>query len=101
MVTSVLGHGRSFVVQGAVSAEMFNTANMEHFAVYAKLRPFLSEIRTAASYPDYLLNLERVVQMVPKPEKRVAIFERYMTRQRGLAAEGKQQSVYPSATDGG
>ena len=98
MVTSYWDMAASLVLQGAVPAEMFNEANTEHFALFAKLRPFLSEMRSATSYPDYLINLERVVGMVPEPEARVAIFERYMRRQRALAAEGKQRSNYqPSA----
>lgn len=97
MVTSYWDMAASFVVQGAVPAEMFNEANTEHLVVFAKMRPFLSEVRAAASYPDYLGNLERVVGMLPQPEERVAIFERYLDRQRKLAAEGKQRSVFPAS----
>ena len=94
MVTSYWDMAASFVVQGAVPADMFNAANTEHIALYAKLRPFLADIRSATSYPDYLMNLERVIGMLPEPEDRIAIFERYVTRQRGLAAEGKQRPAY-------
>jgi hypothetical protein len=64
--------------------------------VYAKLRPFLAEIRTAAKYPDYLSNIERVVGLLDQSEQRIAIFERYVERQRKLAAEGKQRPTYPA-----
>jgi len=95
MVTSYWDMAASLVNQGAIPAEMFNEANTEHIALYAKLRPFLAEIRSTTKYPDYLWNLERVVGMMPKPEERIAIFERYMNRQRTLAAEGKQRAAYP------
>jgi len=94
MVTSYWDMAASLVLQGALPAEMFNDANTEHIALYAKLRPFLAEIRAATNYPDYLINLERVVEMLPEPEARIAIFERYMKRQRALAAEGKQRPMY-------
>jgi len=94
MVTSYWDMAASLVVQGAVPAAMFNEANTEHIALLAKLRPFLPDVRSAANYPDYLANVERVVGMVPQPEERIAIFERYMARQRALAAEGKQRPVY-------
>ena len=71
---------------------MFNAANTEHIALYAKLRPFLVEVRAAAKYPDYLTSVECVVTALPDAEGRIAIFERYLTRQRALAAEGKQRS---------
>src|SRR6059058_2067879 len=61
MVTSYWDMAASLVTQGAIPAEMFNAANTEHFATYAKLRPFLDEIRAATRYPDYLMSLERVV----------------------------------------
>jgi hypothetical protein len=95
MVTSYWDMAASLVLRGAIPAEMFNDANTEHFALYAKLRPFLAEIRAATSYPDYLLNLERLVAMLPESEERIAIFARYMSRQRALAAEGKQRPAYP------
>jgi hypothetical protein len=97
MVTSYWDMAASLVTQGAIPAEMFNEANTEHIAVFAKLRPYLAEIRSATGYPDYLENVERVIGMLPRPEERVALFERYMARQRTLAAEGKQRAAYPTA----
>jgi hypothetical protein len=97
MVTSYWDMAASLVTQGAIPAEMFNEANTEHIAVFAKLRPYLTEIRSATGYPDYLENVERVIGMLPRPEERVALFERYMARQRTLAAEGKQRAAYPTA----
>jgi hypothetical protein len=94
MVTSYWDMAASLVVQGAIPADMFNEANTEHFAFYAKLRPFLAEVRATSGYPDYLLNIERVVGMMAEPEQRLAIFDRYMQRQRALADDGKQRPVY-------
>jgi hypothetical protein len=99
MVTSYWDMAASLVVQGAIPAEMFNEANTEHIALFAKLRPFLPDIRSATNYPDYLRSLERVVGMMPQPEERIAIFERYMSRQRAFAAEGKQRTAYPDVAD--
>jgi hypothetical protein len=49
-------------------------------------------VRAATNYPDYLLNLERVVTSAPDSESRIAIFASYLERQRKFAAEGKQRS---------
>jgi hypothetical protein len=100
MVTSYWDMAASLVVQGAIPAEMFNEANTEHFAVYAKLRPFLEEVRASTKYADYLANLERVIGMHPHPDERIAIFARYLERQRGLAAAGKQRPTYPAPVAG-
>ena len=94
MVTTYWDMAASLVTQGAISAEMFNEANTEHIAVFAKMKPYLAEVRATTNYPDYLINIEKVVGMLPNPEEKVGIFERYMTRQRGLAAEGKQRPTY-------
>jgi len=93
MVTSYWDMAASLVLQDAIPAPMFNEANTEHFALFAKLRPFLAEVRATAGYPDYLSNVERVVGMVPNADERIAIFERYMKRQRAIAADGKQRPL--------
>src|SRR4029078_5884973 len=90
MVTTYWDMAASLVVAGAIPAEMFNEGNTEHFAVFAQMQPFLAEVPAATEYPDYLGNLERVIEMKPQSQQRVAIFERYMTRQRALAADGRQ-----------
>jgi hypothetical protein len=100
MVTSYWDMAASLVVQQAIPLEMFNAANTEHFAVYAKLRPYLEELRAAAKYPDYLLSLEKVVTSPRDAEARIDVFDRYMQRQRSLAAEGKQQPNLMSTAAG-
>ena len=102
MVTTYWDMAASLVVYGAIPAEMFNAANTEHIALYAKLRPFLAEIRATTKYSDYLSNVEQVVSSLPDAEERIAIFERYMGRQRKLAGEGRQRAAYssPERADG-
>jgi len=92
MVTSYWDMAASLVTQGAIPATMFNASNTEHFALYAKLRPFLAEIRAITKYPDYLAHVETVINTEADPESRIGIFARYMERQRKLAADGKQRS---------
>jgi hypothetical protein len=94
MVTSYWDMAASMVTQGAIPAAMFNASNTEHFALYAKLRPFLADIRAATKYPDYLGHVEKVIHAEPDSESRVDIFARYMAQQRKLAADGKQRSYY-------
>src|SRR5947209_14176527 len=47
MVTTYWDMAASLVVQDAIPAAMFNAGNTEHIALYAKLRPFLPEVRGA------------------------------------------------------
>jgi hypothetical protein len=58
------------------------------------MRPFLDEVRAATGYPDYLTNVE---QLVTSATERIDVFDRYMQRQRALAAAGKQRANLTSS----
>jgi hypothetical protein len=80
MVASYWDMAAAFVVFGAINADMFNAINTEHVVVYAKLQPFLSEIRAIPGIPPYLYlkHLEPVVQGIPNAAERIAVMRRYM-----------------------
>jgi hypothetical protein len=80
MVTTYWEMAASFVVLGAIDADMFHAANTEHLAVYSKLRPYLADVRKLAGYPDYLRNLESLVSALPDADARLAPIERYLAR---------------------
>ena len=71
MVTTYWDMACSFVVHGALDAEMFNAANGEHIGVYAKLEPFINEIRQKMGAPTYLQHLEQVVTNLPDAQERM------------------------------
>ena len=80
MVASYWDMAAAFVVFGAINGEMFNAINTEHVAVYAKLEPFLAELRAMPGIPPYLFlkHLEPVVLLIPDAQERVAAMRRYM-----------------------
>jgi hypothetical protein len=80
MVTTYWEMAASFVVLGAIDADMFHAANTEHLAVYSKLRPYLADVRKLAGYPDYLQHLESLVSALPDADARLAPIERYLAR---------------------
>ena len=86
MVASYWDMASAFVVLGAIDEEMFNAINTEHVAVYAKLKPFLAELRAMPGIPPYLYlkHLEPLVQRIPEAEERVAAMRRYMKSRREL-----------------
>ena len=59
--SSTMGHSR----------ELFLEANSEHLVVFAKLQPFIAEIRETIGEPDYLAHLEQLVMNVPNIEKKL------------------------------
>lgn len=89
MVASYWDMAAAFVVLGAIDAEMFNAINTEHVAVYAKLQPFLEELRGMPGLPPYLYlkHLEPVVLGLPDAAERIAVMRRYMQSRRQPGAE--------------
>ena len=92
MVASYWDMAAAFVVLGAINEEMFNAINTEHVAVYAKLQPFLEELRAVPGIPPYLFlkHLEPVVQRIPDYQERVAAMRRYMKSRRELQAAAQK-----------
>lgn len=80
MVASYWDMAAAFVNFGAIDEEMFNDINTEHVAIYAKLQPFLAEIRAMPGVPPYLYlkHLEPLVQRMPDAQERIAAMKRYM-----------------------
>ena len=71
MVTTYWDMACSFVNHGAIDAEMFNDATGEQVFVFAKLQPFLEQLRAAVS-TNYMKHLERAVLAMPQAEERLA-----------------------------
>jgi hypothetical protein len=84
MVASYWDMAAAFVVFGAINSDMFNAINTEHVLVYAKLQPFLAELRAVPGIPPYLYlkHLEPVVQSIPDAEDRMAVMRRYAKSRR-------------------
>ena len=82
MVASYWDMAATFVNHGAIDEQMFNDINTEHVAIYAKLQPFLEEIRVMPGVPPYLYlkNLEPLVLRMPDAQERIASMRRYMKR---------------------
>ena len=91
MVVSYWDMACAFVLFGAINDEMFNAINTEHVAVYAKLQPFLAELRGMPGVPPYLFlkHLEPVVLRIPEAQERVSAMRRYMKSRRESRTEAK------------
>lgn len=71
MVTSFWDMAASFVLNGAIDEKLFTEANGEQILVYAKIGPFLPEIREIFKEPDYLEHLEKLVLKAPNAEAKI------------------------------
>jgi len=91
MVTTYWEMAASFVTQGAIDPTLFYAAHSEYLSVYAKLEPFLAEVRTRVGQASYLEHLERVVVEMPDSAARLDGMRRY------LAAKRQQGSGAPAS----
>lgn len=65
MVASYWDMAASFVNHGAIDAEMFNDTAGEHVMVFAKIEPFLAELREMFQNPKSFQHLEKVIMDMP------------------------------------
>ena len=74
MVTTYWSMAATLVLNGAIEDQMFADANGEHIMVYARLRPFLTELRGLLNNPAYLDKLEQLILRMPDAQARLARF---------------------------
>jgi hypothetical protein len=85
----VLGYwdmAASMVTSGAIDGKAFLAAHGEVFLTFAKIHPFLSQMREAAGEPEFCKHLEAVVLAAPNAE---AIMSR---RRAGAIAAAKARA---------
>jgi len=86
MVSSHWDIAAALVNNDGIDEAMFLAANTEHLVVFAKLQPFLKEIRETIGEPDYLANLEQLMGRVDNVEKKLENRRRLLDRWTNRAA---------------
>lgn len=71
MVTSFWEMACTLVVNGAIDPKMFDETNGEHILVFAKIQPYLAEMRGMFDNPGFMKNLEQVCISAPGGLERV------------------------------
>jgi len=90
MVTTYWNMAFSFVTNGAIDEQMFNDANGEHIAVYAKLEPFIAQIRELSQMPTYMQHVEKVVMNVPNAAERLTKVREMLKQMAATRAEANK-----------
>lgn len=68
----VLGYwdmAASFVTFGAIDSEMFRAASHELITTFAKVQPFLAELRAVSGAPEFCRHIEEVLNVPGMNEK--------------------------------
>ncbi|HEX5436572.1 MAG TPA: hypothetical protein VFW98_05415 [Gemmatimonadaceae bacterium] len=101
MLTGYWDMAASLVTFGAIDSEMFLAAHGEIVGTFAKLQPFLGEIRARRNVPNFLKHVEAVVMSMPNAqevlERRQATF-RAVAEQQAAARSGKRKTAASGGT---
>jgi len=93
MVTSYWDMACSFVNHGAIDEQMFNDANGEQNFVFAKIEPFIAQLREMSNNPGYLAHLEKLVMRQPEAATRLAHLREMTKRMMAARAEAAEAEV--------
>ena len=78
MVGSYWDMAASFVNHGAIDAEMFNDTVGEHMMVFAKIEPYLAELREMWHEPKAFYHLEKVIMDRPNGAEKLKATQEWM-----------------------
>jgi hypothetical protein len=98
MVTSYWDMACSFVNHGAIDPEMFYDANGEHVVVFAKIQPFLEQLRATVS-PVYMQHMEKVVMAMPNIEERMTRTREMIRRMAQARADASNEQAGADAAN--
>ena len=93
MVTSYWDMAATFVNEGAIEADMFNKTAGEHIMVFAKMEPFLAELREKFQNPEAFASLEKLIMSMPDGAERVKKTQEWMksiNEQMAAGADGNK-----------
>ena len=79
----VLGYwemAASLVLRGAVNDTLFNDNSGEMYFVFAKIKPFLKQLRETLNSPEFLGNIEKAIERNPDGQKRLALVEQRIAK---------------------
>jgi hypothetical protein len=91
MVVGYWDMAASFVTHDALDRQMFLDANPEMIPTFAKVQPFLGELRERFDSPDFLRHIEGVVMSLPGAEERL---EGFRQRLKSLAKPSRGSAGY-------
>lgn len=72
MVLSYWDMASSFVNRGAIDSEMFFETSGEVIMVFAKIEPFVEDVRTALGNANFAKNIEKLTMSMPDAKETMA-----------------------------
>lgn len=92
MVTSYWEMAATLVNHGAIDQQMFTEANGEHMVVYAKVEPFLAEMRAFFNNPRGMANLEKLIMSEPNAKENLEALRERFKKMAAMRAESASKA---------
>ena len=70
----------AFVIHGMLSADLVYDTCQEMYFQYAKIQPYLKDFRVKMNLPEWMQNIEKVIEKSAKGRKRIAMMRKSMER---------------------
>jgi len=93
-VRQVLGYWEmvaSLIVHGTINTELAEDTLGEIFFVYAKVRPFLKQMRETMKSPEFMQNAEKFVEGTPERRERLGRMQERMAEFAKMRAAAAKQ----------
>ena len=92
MVTTYWEMACAFVNQGAIDEEMFNEVNVEHVVVFAKIEPYIEDLRAMfGPQARIMTNVEKLIMRMPDGKERLVRTREMMQQMMARRAAAQQQ----------
>ncbi|MBI3649815.1 MAG: hypothetical protein HY231_02065 [Acidobacteria bacterium] len=89
MVTTYWDMAASFVVQGALNGDLLLESSTELIVIYAKVEPYLKEMREQSGLSGYLANIEKVIEQYPAAQEKLEWSKAFITRLKQQRAQAQ------------
>ncbi len=73
----------SLVHRGVLDRDLLEDSVSEYIGFYAMLKPFLKQLREAVGFPDYMRQIERLVEESQRGREALATIEKRLVGRRG------------------
>ncbi|MGH9508813.1 MAG: DUF4760 domain-containing protein [Terriglobales bacterium] len=83
----------SFVNRGVLNRDLLEDSVGEYVNVYCKFRPFLKEIRQTIGFPEFMSNIERLVEESERGRRMVAMMEKWFADRRAREAQAERKTA--------
>lgn len=93
MVLSYWDMAAVFVNSGAIDADMFDQTAGEHIGVFAKIQPFLADLRAEWEMPEAFAPLEKLIMDRPDGAERVKKTQEWMKKIQEQMAAGTEAAA--------